>query len=106
MAWWGTDAIYSVKKKGNDRVVTTRPLRFHGKERDCGQKRLFFILLNFDWCNNAWPGIFEHGGFMDGTRTHIWLAPGARRGAVFLSNGDGDYSDISEAVHGFLLGSM
>lgn len=43
-------------------------------------------------------GLWEHGGFMDGVRTHIYLWPDLSSGAVILTNGTGDYVDIERAV--------
>lgn len=44
------------------------------------------------------PGLFEHGGFMEGVRTHIWLWPRAAFGAAFLCNGECNYDGITRRV--------
>jgi CubicO group peptidase (beta-lactamase class C family) len=67
-------------------------------------------MLPKDFCNGlAWwgkdaiysceePGLWEHGGMMDGARTHIWLWPQLHAGAVFLSNGTAGYKAVEAAV--------
>jgi hypothetical protein len=35
---------------------------------------------------------------MDGARTHIWLVPGQRQGAVLLSNGTAEYAEAAAAI--------
>lgn len=40
---------------------------------------------------------------MDGTRTHIWYCPSSQRGAVFLSNGDAEYSAITDVIMSLLV---
>jgi len=47
-------------------------------------------------CGEA--GLWEHGGFMDGARTHIWLWPESSCGAVLLTNGDGCYADVTAEI--------
>jgi len=37
---------------------------------------------------------WEHGGYMDGVRSHIYLWPHLRLGAVILANGEGRYSKL------------
>lgn len=49
------------------------------------------------------PGQFEHGGFMQGIRTHIYLwprSPSARQacGCVVLLNGEANYEHIVDAI--------
>ena len=67
-------------------------------------------MLPLDFCSGlAWwgkdaiyssktPGLWEHGGMMDGVRTHIWLMPEACAGAVFLSNSTEEYDVVEAAV--------
>lgn len=46
---------------------------------------------------NPSGGSWEHGGFMQGVRTHMYLYPGRREGIVILSNG-ASYEGIHEAL--------
>lgn len=51
---------------------------------------------------NRSGGSWEHGGFMDGVRTHIYLYPGRCEGAVVLTNGHVAYDHIRSALVGLL----
>lgn len=51
-----------------------------------------------DFPYRATHGTFSHGGFMTGVRTHIYIWPAERLGAVILTNAACDYSPISAAM--------
>ena len=54
-------------------------------------------------------GVWTHGGYMHGVRTHMYLYPPASddvdavwKGAVILTNGEGDYSDVQHLLQNIL----
>lgn len=47
--------------------------------------------------------VWQHGGFMQGVRSHIYLWPTQRAGMVILTNGSRPYGDISQALRAALL---
>lgn len=51
---------------------------------------------------NRAGGVWEHGGFMAGVRTHIYLYPERREGLVILTNGEADYGHIHAALRRLL----
>ena len=46
----------------------------------------------------GYPGVWSHGGFMPGIRSHLYLWPRQRTALVFMQNGEGDYDDVVEAA--------
>ena len=51
----------------------------------------------------AEPCCWAHGGFMPGVRTHIYLWPKRRAGFVLLTNGEGDYQDLADALKAHMM---
>lgn len=49
------------------------------------------------------PGIWEHGGCMEGVRTHIYLYPEHKAGIVVLTNAECQYESFSELATRVLL---
>jgi CubicO group peptidase (beta-lactamase class C family) len=48
-------------------------------------------------------GVWSHGGFMDGVRSHLYYFPAQRVGIVLLQAGEGDYEDVVEDVKDAVL---
>jgi CubicO group peptidase (beta-lactamase class C family) len=56
------------------------------------------------WYGDKEGGVWTHGGFMQGVRTHIYFWPATRSGAVILTNAEEDYSMLEEATKAGLAG--
>lgn len=46
------------------------------------------------WYGNKTGRTWEHGGFMDGVRSHMYVWPAHNVGAVILTNGEGSYKSL------------
>ena len=46
----------------------------------------------------GYPGVWTHGGFMQGVRSHLYLWPRQRTALVYMQNGEGDYDDVVDAA--------
>eukprot|EP00035_Acanthoeca_spectabilis_P016632 m.343776 g.343776 ORF g.343776 m.343776 type:complete len:542 (-) comp16550_c0_seq87:5661-7286(-) len=64
---------------------------------ECGSGGLAWWGLDATYSTRE-RGLWEHGGFMDGVRTHIYLWPQLSSGAVILTNGTCDYGSIAAAI--------
>ena len=54
-------------------------------------------------------GVWTHGGFMQGVRTHLYFWPELNEttagGMVILTNGEEDYSDVEAALEAVVRGA-
>jgi len=54
------------------------------------------------WYGDPRGGVWTHGGFMEGVRTHLYFWPHEKAGIVILTNGEGSYLDIEKALKAVL----